>query len=160
MKKRKLNAEEKNLLKNLASGKLVKATSTGPAEKVLQILMGVAAIILVLSMLFMVARVRDDYEGVFRRSDVEYVLRSGNYADLVHQYYSRHADTAGKGRVEKELAAFAEYIEAAFIYHAAQEAGNTEKAARYRARMEEALAASGQYAAEEKTILKRLGIPD
>ena len=160
MKKRKLNAEEKDILRNLASGKLIRATTTSPAERILQILMGVAAVILVLSMLFMFARVRDDYEGVFRRSDVDYVLRSGQYADVVSQYYSRHADVAGSGRVEKELAAFAEYTKAAFLYHAALETGNTEKATRCSQQMEEALSASGQYAAEAETVLERLGISD
>ncbi|MBO5564141.1 MAG: hypothetical protein J5935_00810 [Lachnospiraceae bacterium] len=156
--KKKLSAEEKKRLKKLALGREIVPTATGAGEKILNLLIGLAAVILVFAMLYMISGIRESYDGIFRRQDEDYNLRRGDYAEIVDGYYRRHADLLTGSSIDKDLAALAAYTEAAFCYHAAKEAGQTANADLYYERMRESEAAMGQYLPEAERIREKLGI--
>ena len=92
------------------------------------------------------------YDRKFGDSTTHYDVERGNYSDLVYEY---NYDGGSIGMVNKgyeDLAAVAEYADAAFRNSAYEKAGDAEAAKIQRERMEKAASEAGIYSPEMSKI--------
>ena len=158
MQRNKMSNEERKTIRGLLSGRTRVPTANSPGEKLMDVLTAIACVVLVFSLLRMAFSIRDDYTGVLRRRDADYALRRQEYSEIVEDYYRRHADIAPNTSTEKDLAAFARYVQAAFLYKAALETGDADRAGRHKTTMDTAYSEMGIYRPETDVVLSRLGL--
>lgn len=88
------------------------------------------------------------YNRKFGSNYEQYELRNGNYSGLIYDYYYNGGSIGRVDKGSEDLAAVAEYAEAAFRKSAYEKAGDTERAKVQSSRMEKAEAAVGIYSPE------------
>lgn len=142
-------------MKQLKSSYPVTPSSKG--EKILNVLIVPALLLLVIMFFVMVNAFRESYYTEFSPRNQLYMLEEGNYGDFVSSYYSAHGDIIdGKDEKEKALRSTAEYVEAAFLSKAAQTAGDFKLQEQQEERMEQAYDGMGIYAGEAEVIAQIL----
>ena len=97
------------------------------------------------------------YTREFGDTMTSYSIDDGDYADLLNEYYSDYGNLGYVNKGYEDAAALAEYAEAAVRYNAYQHAGDSERASRQKALMDQAAAGVGIYEPELSKIDERLG---
>lgn len=134
------------------------ATPSSKGEKILNVLIVPALLMLVIMFFVMINAFRESYNTEFSPRNQLYILEERNYGDFVSNYYFAHGDIIeGKDEKEKALRNTAEYAEAAFLYKAAQAAGDTKLQEQQEVRMKQAYDGMGIYAGEAEEIAQILG---
>ena len=115
----------------------------------LNIVIGLLAALVIICLIGLVSSNRDSsYNRQFGDSYSSYSLERGEYSELINEYERDYGILGMVNSGYEDLAAVAEYAEAAFRYNAYQKAGDTERAAKQKARMDEAAGKTGIYEPE------------
>lgn len=135
---------------------MAKYISTAPKKpkksKVIIFLNVLIAILTALVIIMLISYGTNNMNGYYNRkfgdNYEQHELRNGNYAGLIYDYYYNGGSIGRVDKGSEDLAAVAEYAEAAFRKSAYEKAGDTERANVQNSRMEKAAAASGIYSPE------------
>jgi len=135
---------------------MAKFISTAPKKpkksKVIIFLNVLIAILTALVIIMLISHGTNNMNGYYNRkfgdNYEQHELRNGNYAGLIYDYYYNGGSIGRVDKGSEDLAAVAEYAEAAFRKSAYEKAGDTERANVQNSRMEKAAAASGIYSPE------------
>ena len=134
------------------------AASTGTGEKVLNVLIVLALVLVIIMTAVMTNAFRESLYTEFSPRSQLYKLENGSYGDFTVSYYSSYGNILdGKDEKEQALRCAAEYAASAFLSEAAHTAGDQQLLEQLDARMERAQAGMGIYAKEAGTILQILG---
>ena len=104
-------------------------------------LLNIVTMIVAAAALIIMIRMINELHGAFNRdpySSMEYSLQSGDYADMVRNYYYRSFDVAPFETAYSEEYHVAEYADAAFRHQFFEAADNEDMAQRFEARMQKA----------------------
>ena len=133
------------------------ASRSGAGEKILNVLIVLAIILLVIVCSVTVTEFRDMNYREFGPGNQLYLLEDKNYGGFVSNYHSAYADLFdGRDESENALRETARFIEAAFLHHAADMTGDTifqEQQAQF---MDSAREKMGIYAGEADRVLQIL----
>ena len=141
-----------------------KYVSRAPREpkksKVIIFLNFVIGLLLAVLLIVLIARLSGSnnsyYSRVFGDGYEHYSIEKGEYAELIDDY-ERYGGILGRvNKGHEDSAAVAEYADSAFRYNAYEHVGDTERAARQKQRMENAVSSLGLYAPEAAKIDERL----
>ena len=124
---------------------MLKATVEKTPSKTVKLLNIVTVIVAIAALIIMI-RMINELHGAFNRdpySSMEYSLQSGDYADMVRNYYYRNYDVAPFATAYSEEYHVAEYADAAFRHQFFEAAGNENMANRFEERMLKARNACG-----------------
>ena len=141
-----------------------KYVSRAPREpkksKVIIFLNFVIGLLLAVLLIVLIARLSGSnnsyYSRVFGDGYEHYSIEKGEYAELIDDY-ERYGGILGRvNKGHEDSAAVAEYADSAFRYNAYEYVGDTERAARQKQRMENAVSSLGLYAPEAAKIDERL----
>ena len=133
----------------------------GPKKsKVIIFLNIVIGLLLAVLLIVLIARLSGSnnsyYTRIFGDGYEHYSIEKGEYAELIDEY-ERYGGILGRvNKGSEESAAVAEYADAAFRYNAYEYAGDSERAARQKQRMDKAVSELGLYAPEAAKIDKCL----
>lgn len=126
---------------------------------VLNVINIVLSVILGISILITIFVLRDTSE-LYHDSEnsLYYSLSEGTYTDLANRYNENAIGREDDREVQKlsEYYAVGRYFEKAFFANAFEKAGRTEKAAAFRAQMEQIESQMGQFSSEKEKILEIL----
>ncbi len=134
--------------------------SRGPKEpqksKVLIFLNVVIGVLLALLLIVFFGRLSELNSNYHRREFGDgyehYTIEDGRYSELIDEY-ARYGGILGRvNKGSEESAAVAEYADAAFRHSAYEYAGESEKAARQKQRMDAAITSMGLYTPEAAKI--------
>lgn len=127
--------------------------------QILNIVIIVFAVVLVINIFATTGRLVSDFDRYTPDDEsLLYQVKNGDYADLVGSVNNRKYIKPDDTQTFRELSAVAEYFEAASIYHAYQESGNTEKAAKFQQKMDESNEMLGDLGFAKEDIDKKLVI--
>ena len=145
----------------MARRKYVSRAPRGPKKsKVIIFLNFVIGFLLAVLLIVLIARLSGSnnsyYSRVFGDGYEHYSIEKGEYAELIDDY-ERYGGILGRvNKGHEDSAAVAEYADSAFRYNAYEYVGDTERAARQKQRMENAVSSLGLYAPEAAKIDERL----
>ena len=129
------------------------ATASCIGEKILNILIVPAILLLIMTFVIMVRELSWSAYTEFSPHNRLYMLEDKDYGGLVSSYYTSYANILkGKDEKEKALRSTAEYIEAAFLHYAAAQAGDAELEEQQAGRMQQAYNGMGMYAEEADNV--------
>ena len=124
----------------------------------LNIVIGILVAFIIMGLIGFVGSMGDNYyTREFGDTMTSYSIDDGDYADLLNEYYSDYGNLGYVNKGYEDAAALAEYAEAAFRYNAYQQAGDSERASRQKALMDQAAAGVGIYEPELSKTDERLG---
>lgn len=110
------------------------------------------AILLIVCFTMTIGRNDNYYSRTFGDGYEHYTIERGEYAELISEYV-RYCGILGRvNKGSEEAASVAEYADAAFRFRAYEYAGENEKAARQKQRMDEAVSSMGLYSPEAAKI--------
>lgn len=125
---------------------------------VMNIVIVILCIVLFLGGIQMISALRDAFARPSRAKYMENLIRYENYANLLNSY---HEDVVYGGLVteaKKECYGVAKYFEAASMYRAYLETGDTERAAREKEKMDAAYEEMGDWNITADSIREKLGV--
>ena len=112
----------------------------------LDVVIGILTAFLIFGLIgFMASRSDNYYDRKFGGSTADYAIQREDYTGLLNDYYNDYGIIGLVTPGFEENAAVAEYADAAFRYGAYLKNGEEERAARQKARMEEAAGNAGIY---------------
>ncbi len=134
----------------------VRAKKPGSALNVINIILSVILGISILITFFVMRDASDVYYD--NEQSLYYSLSDGAYTELADRYYQNGIGREDDKKVQKlsDYYAVGRYFEKAFFANAFEKAGMTEKAAAFRAQMDEIETQMGQFSAEKDKILEIL----
>lgn len=124
----------------------------------MNIVIVILCIVLFLGGIQMISALWDAFARPSRAKYMENLIRYENYANLLNSY---HEDVVYGGLVteaKKECYGVAKYFEAASMYRAYLETGDTERAAREKEKMDAAYEEMGDWNIAADSIRERLGL--
>lgn len=124
----------------------------------MNIVIVILCIVLFLGGIQMISALRDAFARPSRAKYMENLIRYENYANLLNSY---HEDVVYGGLVtetKKECYGVAKYFEAASMYRAYLETGDTERAAREKEKMDAAYEEMGDWNIAADSIREKLGV--
>ena len=125
---------------------------------VMNVVIVILCIVLFLGGIQMISALRDAFARPSRAKYMENLIRYENYAYLLNSY---HEDVVYGGLVteaKKECYGVAKYFEAASMYRAYLETGDTERAAREKEKMDAAYEEMGDWNIAADSIREKLGL--
>lgn len=130
-------------------------------KRFLNIVIIIMSIILVISVLSTIYKIKDNSDNVFSASDFSSSLSWGEgYNKLVKMYHYNQSNEVKETEELKEYYGVAQYFEAASYYKVYQNVGETKKAEQYYAEMQEAEKSMGKLASLKDEIDKELGLDE
>lgn len=127
--------------------------------QILNVLMIVLAVILVMNVFATAGGLIANFKSYVPDNETMlYRIKSGEYTSLVDSINTKKYTKPDDSQTYEELCAVAGYFEAASLYHAYQEMGDTEKAERFQQKMDENSALLGELSFVKEDIDKKLGI--
>ncbi len=124
----------------------------------LDIVIGVLSVILVGAIAFAVYCLQEDFNYSYSEDSFYYRLEDEEFGAMVEMYHANEAAGAKASANMKEYYGVAKYVEAASFYKMYMEAGDMEKADRYRERMQEAASEMGELAFLQERLCEKLGV--
>lgn len=127
---------------------------------ILNLVIIILAVVLVMTMFSAISATYDavtDYSYSNEEDDFIWRLEYEDYADLVRYYYN---NCGSNGKEEENLQEYynlAKYFEAAFHHKIYEESGDTVRAEKYKAIMDEVAAELGEFAFVTEKIDEKLG---
>lgn len=124
----------------------------------MNIVIVILCIVLFLGGIQMISALRDAFARPSRAKYMENLIRYENYANLLNSY---HEDVVYGGLVteaKKECYGVAKYFEAASMYRAYLETGDTERATREKEKMDAAYEEMGDWNIAADSIREKLGV--
>ena len=125
---------------------------------IMNVVIVILCIVLFLGCIQMIGALRDAFSRPSRAKYMENLVRYENYAYLLSSY---HEDEVYGGLVtgtKKECYGVAKYFEAASMYRAYLETGDTERAAREKEKMDAAYEEMGEWNIAADSIREKLGL--
>lgn len=123
---------------------------------VLNIVIVVLCVVTVICGFWAVNNLVDDYSWSYDESSFYYHIESNNFYSTVCMRHRNEAEGVRANSTMKEYYGVAKYFEAASYYKAFLESGDTVRAEREKAKMEEAVLEMGGWAFLEEDIIKQL----
>lgn len=132
-------------------------TAKNPKVVICDLIIGVLAVVIVIMVLAISSEVVVSWDGGYSENSLYYNMRDGRYANMVEMVRYNEACGVKETDALAEYYGVAHYYEAASLYKAYLELGDTEQADAYKAAMEEAQEEMGAYAPEVSAIKEQLG---
>lgn len=119
----------------------------------------VLAIVLVISLYFAVTEIYDA-SHIYRNKENSfmYAVEDGSYARMASMYHENMAADGKEKESYREYYGVAKYFEAAFFYEMYCEAGDTNRAQKYKGMMDAAVVDMGDFSFLQEDIDTKLGI--
>lgn len=131
-----------------------------PKSKVLiflNVIIGFLTALVIITAIGLFGSYRDNYYNrKFGDGYEHYYIEREDYAGLIYDYVNDGGVIGNINPGNEDVAAVAEYADAAFRFSAYEKAGDSERAARQKERMEKAAAAMGIYEPEKAKIDSQL----
>ncbi|MFT3985727.1 MAG: hypothetical protein QM697_17645 [Lachnospiraceae bacterium] len=128
-------------------------------SQILNILLIVLAVLLVINVFATASSLIVKFERYVPTEEIMlYHVKNGEYGNLVYSVNGKKYSNQEDSQTYRELYAVAGYFEAASLYHAYQEIGNTEEEAKLQKKMEENSTLLGELSFTKEDIDNKLGI--
>lgn len=127
--------------------------------QILNVLLIVLAVILVMNVFAAAGGLIANFESYVPNDETMlYYIKNGEYTNLIDSVNTKKYAKPDDSQTYGELCAVAGYFEAASMYHAYQEMGDTEKAEKFEQKMDKNSALLGELSFAKEDINKKLGI--
>lgn len=135
-----------------------RATRQNAVILVMNIVIVVLGIIMVITLCVAGSTLLDRYSIPYNDRSMYYCINDGDFYRMVGMYHENVQQGFEDERSMQEYYGVAKYYEAASLYKAFLDAGDSERAAREKAKMEAALVEMGSWSVVEGEIKEQLGI--
>lgn len=118
----------------------------------------VLCILLFFAVIFMTKELKYAFSSYYSVDNMVYAVEYGQYEQLVERYHTNTEEGTKVNKEQKEYFGVAQYFEAAYMYKTFEVVGDSWRAAREKAKMEQAYEEMGSWNIVKKDIHEKLGL--